>query len=145
LFGHRFRAGKRLHRCRPAISDDRSMIQPLAIGVIVAGLLLAAWTGFQAWRRRPTTEAQRVGAIVVEVALLVQTVIAIVRLTNGQDLTEPVTFVAYSIGILLPLPLGFQLARLERTRWGSLSLCFTAVVVAVMTLRLIQLWQAPVG
>lgn len=121
------------------------MIQPLAIGVIVAGLLLAAWTGFQAWRRRPTTEAQMVGAIVVEVALLVQTVIAIVRLTNGQDLTEPVTFVAYSIGILLPLPLGFQLARLERTRWGSLSLCFTAVVVAVMTLRLIQLWQAPVG
>ena len=46
------------------------------------------------------------------------------------------------MGILLPLPLGFYLARVERTRWGSLSLCFTAVVVAVMTLRLMQLWQA---
>ncbi len=121
------------------------MIQALAFGVLVAGLLLAAWTGFQAWRRRPTTEAQMVGAIVVEAALLVQTVVAIVQLSGGRDIGEPVTFIAYAVGILLPLPLGFQLARLERTRWGSLSLCFTAVVVAVMTLRLLQLWQAPVG
>ncbi len=86
-----------------------------------------------------------VAAIVVEVGLLVQTVIAIAALAGGNDLAEPVTFVAYAVGILLPLPLGFQLARLERTRWGSLSLCFTAVVVTVMTLRLLQLWQAPVG
>ena len=121
------------------------MIQALAIGVLSAGLLLAAWTGFQAWRRRPTTEAQMVGAIVVEAGLLAQTVIAIVQITRGQELAEPVTFIAYAVGILLPLPLGFQLARLERTRYGSLSLCFTAVVVAVMTLRLLQLWQAPIG
>jgi hypothetical protein len=121
------------------------MIQGLAIGILSAGLLLGAWTGIQGWRRRPTTEAQMVGAIIVEAALLVQTVIAIVQLVGGRELAEPVTFVAYSVGILLPLPLGFYLARIERTRWGSLSLCFTAVVVAVMTLRLMQLWQAPVG
>ena len=130
---------------RRRISDDRGMIQALAIGVLSAGLLLAAWTGFQAWRRRPTTEAQMVGAIVVETGLLAQTVIAIVQIAHGQELAEPVTFIAYAVGILLPLPLGFQLARLERTRYGSVSLCFTAVVVAVMTLRLLQLWQAPVG
>lgn len=86
-----------------------------------------------------------IGAIVVEAALLVQSVIAMVMLAGGRELNEPVTFIAYSLGILLPLPLGFYLARIERTRWGSLSLCFTAVVVAVMTLRLMQLWQAPLG
>ena len=118
------------------------MIQGLAVGILIAGLLLGAWLGIQAWCRRPTTEAQMVAAIVLEVALLVQTVIAIVRLVGGVQVTEGVTFVAYSVGILLPLPLGFYLARIERTRWGSLSLCFTAVVVAVMTLRLMQLWQA---
>ena len=83
-----------------------------------------------------------VGAIVLEAALLVQTVIAIVATGRRAQLDRAVTFVAYSVGILLPLPLGFYLARIERTRWGSLSLCFTAVVVAVMTLRLMQLWQA---
>ncbi|HYN74253.1 MAG TPA: hypothetical protein VES60_17290 [Nakamurella sp.] len=121
------------------------MIQGLAIGVLAAGLLLGGWTGIQAYRRRPTTEAQMVGAIVLEAALLVQTVIAIGKLIGGAELDESVTFVAYSLGILLPVPLGFSLARIERTRWGSLSLCFTAVVVAVMTLRLMQLWQAGNG
>jgi hypothetical protein len=121
------------------------MIQGLAIGVLAAGLLLGAWTGIHAYRRRPTTDAQMVGAIVLEAALLVQTAIAIGKLVGGAELDESVTFVAYSIGILLPLPLGFYLARIERTRWGSLSLCFTAVVVAVMTLRLMQLWQAGSG
>ena len=43
------------------------------------------------------------------------------------------------------MPLGFYLAREERTRWGSTSLCFTAVVVAVMTLRLLQIWNAGRG
>ncbi|HEY5116173.1 MAG TPA: hypothetical protein VIJ00_11670 [Nakamurella sp.] len=121
------------------------MIKGLAIGVLAAGLLLGAWTGIQAYRRHPTTDAQMIGAIVLEAALLVQTVIAIGKLVGGAELDESVTFVAYSLGILLPVPLGFYLARIERTRWGSLSLCFTAVVVAVMTLRLMQLWQAGNG
>lgn len=121
------------------------VIPVLGYVVIAASLLLALWTGIQAGRRRPTSEAQMIGAIVVEVALLVQVVIALVQLFGGTTPAEPVTFVAYSIGVLLALPLGFYLAREERSRWGSLCLCFTAVVVAVMVLRLLQLWQAPVG
>jgi hypothetical protein len=120
------------------------VIPVLGYVVIAASLLLALWTGIQAGRRRPTSEAQMIGAIVVEVALLVQVVIALVRLFGGTTPAEPVTFVAYSIGVLLALPLGFYLAREERSRWGSLCLCFTAVVVAVMVLRLLQLWSAPV-
>ena len=127
------------------MGDDRPVIPMLGYAVLAAALLLALWTGIQAARRRPTSEAQMVGAIVVEVALLAQVVIAVVQLIGGHKLNEPVTFIAYSIGVLLALPLGFYLAREERSRWGSLCLCFTAVVVAVMVLRLLQLWQAPVG
>lgn len=121
------------------------VIPVLGYVVIAASLLLALWTGVQAARRRPTSEAQMIGAIVVEVVLLAQVVIALVRVIGGSVLAEPVTFIAYSVGVLLALPLGFYLAREERTRWGSLCLCFTAVVVAVMVLRLLQLWQVPVG
>jgi hypothetical protein len=121
------------------------MIPVLGYAVLAASLLLALWTGVQAARRRPTSEAQMIGAIVVEVVLLAQVVIALVRVIGGSVLAEPVTFIAYSVGVLLALPLGFYLAREERTRWGSLCLCFTAVVVAVMVLRLLQLWQVPVG
>ncbi len=120
------------------------VIPVLGYAVLAASLLLAGWTAIQAGRRRPTSEAQMIGAIVVEIGLAVQVVIALVRLAGGTAVAEPVTFIAYSLGVLLALPLGFYLAREERTRWGSLCLCFTAVVVAVMVLRLLQLWQAPV-
>jgi len=61
---------------------------------------------------------------------------------NGHEPAEKVTFLAYLGGVLLPMPLGIQLARIERTRWGSIALCFTSVVVAVMMLRLLQLWES---
>jgi hypothetical protein len=105
------------------------------------GLALAAWTGLQAYLRRPANAAHIVTALVLTVALLAQSVIAWFRMGGGVP-HDKVTFIAYSIGILLPLPLGVWVARLERTRWGSIALCFTALVVAVMTLRLHQLWTA---
>ena len=125
----------------PSPDTVRPVIDALAYSVVGLGLVLAGWTGWSVYRRRPTGEAQMVAAIVIEAALLVQSIIAIVRL-SGAGLAEPATFVAYAIGILLPVPLGFQLARMERTRWGSLCLCFTAIVTSVMTLRLLQLWHA---
>ncbi len=117
------------------------MITPLALTLIGIGLLLTCWTGVQAYLRRPASGPQLLTAIALEIALLVQSAIALARLP-GAALIEPVTFIAYSIGILAPLPLGIWVARLERTRWGSIALCFTALVVAVMTLRLDQLWRA---
>lgn len=117
------------------------VIAALAYGVVAVGVVLAGWAGISVARRWPTGEVQMVVAIVLEAAVLVQTVIGLVRL-SGAGLAEPVTFVAYSIGILIPVPLGFQLARLERSHWGSAALGFTALVAAVMTLRLMQLWGA---
>lgn len=117
------------------------MTAPLAYALMVAGLVVAAWTGWWANRRKPVNGGQIIAAVVLEVALLVQSVLAVVRLSGDATVAEPVTFVAYAIGVLAPLPLGVYLARIERTRWGSISLCFTAVVVAVMGLRLLQLWR----
>lgn len=117
----------------------RTVIAALFYAVVGVGLALAVWTGISAARHRPTGEIQMVLAIAVEAALLAQSVAGWIRLP-GSGIAEPVTFVAYSIGILAPVPLGFQLARIERTRWGSICLSFAAVVVAVMTLRLAQLW-----
>lgn len=117
------------------------MTAPLAYSLVTAGLLLAVWTGITAARRRPADGPQIVASLIVEAGLAVQSVLAVVRIIGGAEVAEPVTFVAYSAGVLAPLLLGVYLARLERTRWGSLSLCFTAVVVAVMTLRLLQQWR----
>jgi hypothetical protein len=103
------------------------------------GFALALWTGISAGRRRPTGEIQMALVLVLEAAVVAQSVIAWFRL-RGAGIDEPVTFVAYSIGILLPMAAAFYLARIERTRWGSIIVCFAALVVAVMTLRLAALW-----
>ncbi len=117
------------------------MTGPLAYALMVVALLLAAWTGLWANRRKPVNAGQIIATMALEAGLLVQSVIGIVRIAGDATVAEPVTFVAYAIGVLAPLPLGIWLARIERTRWGSISLCFTAVVVAVMGLRLLQLWR----
>lgn len=117
------------------------MIDVLAYATLAAGLVLGVWAGIQAYRRLPTNDALMIAAIVLEALLLVQSGIGLARL-SGARLTEPVTFGAYAVGILLPVPLGFYLARIERTRWGSIILAFVAVVAAVMTLRLLQIWRS---
>ena len=117
------------------------MTDAYAYALVGAGLALALWTGIWTVLRRPVNAGQMIGALLLEAALAVQSGIALVRLILGQKIAEPVTFVAYSIGVLAPLALGIYLARIERTRWGSLAMCFTAIVVAVMTLRLQQLWR----
>jgi hypothetical protein len=117
------------------------VIDVLAYALVAAGLLLGVWSGIQAYRNRPTNDALMIAAIAVEAGLVVQSGIGIVRLSSAH-LTEPVTFLAYAVGILLPLPLGFYLARIERTRWGSSTLGFAAIVVGVMTLRLLQIWRS---
>ncbi len=118
------------------------MIGPFAYSVLIAGLLLAGWAGIWAWMDKPTGEALMIAVIILEVALVVQSALALLRLGSAH-LAEPVTFIAYAAGILAPLPFGFQLARIERTKWGSLTLASTALVAAVMTLRLLQIWRAP--
>src|SRR4051794_7396456 len=101
------------------------MIDALAYALVAAGLLLGVWCGIQGYRNQPTNDPLMIAAIVVEVGLVFQSTLGLFRLDSAH-LTEPVTFVAYALGILLPLPLGFYLARIERTRWGSISLGFTA-------------------
>lgn len=115
------------------------MIAGLAYAVMGVSVALAVWTGISAGRHRPTGEVQMALVLVLEAALLTQSVIAYFRMP-GAALGEPVTFVAYSVGILAPLGLAFYLARIERTRWGSIIVSFACVVVAVMTLRLLALW-----
>lgn len=115
------------------------VIGALSYSVMGLAALLAIWCGISAGRRRPTGEIQMALVLLLATALAVQSAIGWFRL-SGAGIAEPVTFVAYSIGILIPVPAAFYLARIERTRWGSIIVAFASVVAAVMTLRLASLW-----
>ena len=82
---------------------------------------------------------------VLEAVLLVQAVVALVRLAGGHRVAETATFYGYLIGVLLVPAIGAGWAWTERTRWAGTQLAVAGLAVAVMVWRLVQLWTAPVA
>ncbi|RYV50291.1 hypothetical protein [Pengzhenrongella frigida] len=118
------------------------MVIPLALTVVILALALAAWAGVFAVRDRAVVLRQLWGAAVVEGALLVQAVVAIVVAVSGTQVHDAVTFWGYVACSLIVLPIAAAWAFAERTRWSSVVLVVAAVTVAFLQWRLLQIWGA---
>lgn len=116
------------------------MYQGLAIFIGVAALLVAAWCFVAARRNRWIDWSHLIGLIVVETAIIAQAIAAAVRIAGGERPQDFVTFLGYLITAVVMLPLTVTLSFMERTRWGSVIAGAGAVVVAVLVLRLQQVW-----
>ncbi|MFD4767966.1 hypothetical protein [Streptomyces niveus] len=117
------------------------MLVALTVVVSVAALVLAAWCGFAAYRDQPTKDWHFIGMAVVTVLAFVQLVIGIVQLARGEDPAEgSVIFVSYLIGAFAAVPAAGFLSLAERTRWGSATVAAGAVVLAVLEVRLYDIW-----
>jgi hypothetical protein len=123
------------------------MLTPLTVAVAVAALLLAAWCGFEALRDRSVKDWHYIGIGVVLLLTLVQTVIAVVRLAQGErpDGGSTAVFVSYLVAVPLCLPVVAIVALGERSRWGSATVAAGAVVLAVLQLRLADVWAGGTG
>lgn len=108
--------------------------------IMIASLVVGAWCFVAVARDRWIDVTHLVGLAVVEALVLVQTVLAVVALVGGDRPVEFATFVGYLVVSLIMLPLAVALAFMERTRWGAVIVGAGAVVVAVLTLRLEQVW-----
>ncbi|NMR21310.1 hypothetical protein [Cellulomonas fimi] len=116
------------------------MVTPFAVVVVLLALALAGWALVFAVRDRAVVLRQLWGAGVVEAAILVQVVVALVLVAGGAVVTEPVTFWGYLVVSLAVLPLAAVWALAERTRWSSVVLVVAAVTVAVLQWRLLEIW-----
>ncbi|MER6995849.1 hypothetical protein [Streptomyces sp. NPDC000410] len=119
------------------------MLDALTVTLSVAALALAAWCGFAAFRDQPTKDWHFIGMAVVTVLALAQLVTGIVQLTRGEKADEgSVIFVSYLIGAFAAVPAAGFLSLAERTRWGSVTVSAGAVVLAVLEVRLYDIWKA---
>lgn len=121
------------------------MIGWLGTALIVGSLLVAALAGISALRRTGPFRLTLVAALLVEVLLLVQAVVAITVSANGQTAGQPALFFAYLVAVLLVLPAALALARAERNQFGSLVVVVGGLVLAVLVVRLQQIWGSSVG
>ncbi|MFF5567306.1 hypothetical protein ACFY7Z_23545 [Streptomyces sp. NPDC012623] len=118
------------------------MLVALTVALSVAALALAAWCGHAAYRDQPTKDWHFIGMAVVTVLALAQLVVGIVRLARGETAHDgSVIFVSYLLGALLAVPAAGFLSLSERTRWGSVTVAAGAVVLAVLEVRLHDIWK----
>lgn len=112
---------------------------------IVLSLVLAGWALLATLRNRPPDRYQLLGLGVVEVALLVLVVTALVAWGSGDGPGEVGTFVGYLVTLVCLPPIAAVLARMEPTRWGSVIVTVVCLVIPVVVVRLQQTWQATGG
>ncbi|KAB1150676.1 hypothetical protein F7R91_01430 [Streptomyces luteolifulvus] len=117
------------------------MLAALTLATGVAALLLAAWCGWAAYRDQPTKDWHFIGMAVVTLLVLVQLVIGIVQLARGEKPEQGTTiFVAYLLGAFVCVPVAGFMSLAERTRWGSVTVAAGGVVLAVLEVRLYDIW-----
>ncbi|MFJ6570334.1 hypothetical protein ACIQNU_23250 [Streptomyces sp. NPDC091292] len=117
------------------------MLDALTIATAVAALVLAAWCGFAAYRDQPTKDWHFIGMAVVSLFAAVQLVVGIVQLARGEQPEQGTTiFVAYLLGAFACVPAAGFMSLGERTRWGSVTVAAGGVVLAVLEVRLYDIW-----
>jgi hypothetical protein len=103
-----------------------------AVGILCVLLGLA--------KRKPSGFS--IGALaVVQVALVIQLIASIALVISGERAKlDTVEFFAYLIvALMIPLAAAFW-ALIERTRWSTVIMGVGALTVAVMLVRMSQIW-----
>ncbi|HET9872355.1 MAG TPA: hypothetical protein VFP89_07155 [Propionibacteriaceae bacterium] len=116
------------------------MIDSLAYAVMLVALVATGWGILTASLDKPPGRAQIVGAAVLELVTVVQSVIAGAQIAAGARPPSLATTVGYLIAIVLLVPLAALWALSERTRFSGVVLAVAAFSVLAMTLRLQTLW-----
>ncbi|MDG4762291.1 hypothetical protein O7620_30910 [Micromonospora sp. WMMD710] len=124
-----------------SVGTDSPVDGIVATVPIVLSLLVAVWALVAAVRHRPPDRVQVVGLAVLEVALLVLSVLALVAVGGGDRPGEPGAFFGYLVTLVCLPPLAWVLARMEPTRWGSAIVCAVCLVTPVVVVRLQQTWE----
>lgn len=117
----------------------------LVVAATAAALVLAALGALSTLTRRRTGLAHLVAAAVLELLLVAQAGVAVVRLVAGERPPETATFAGYlAAAVLLPVA-GMLWARSEPSRWAGTVVGVAALVTVVVLWRLVQLWEATGG
>lgn len=116
------------------------MIALLAYVVMALSGAMVVWGLITAALNKPPDKAQLLYAAGVEVVTVAQTIAAFVGLATGPRPAEMATTIGYLIGIVVLIPVAWFWANVERTRFSGVVLAVAGLAVAVMTLRLLQLW-----
>ena len=91
-------------------------------------------------RDRPASNVVDALFAAIELGLLAQLVVGIVKVTDAPDDVSVPTYVGYLVGALVVPPVAWVWSQAERSRGGLAVLLVALVVVPFLFLRLHQVW-----
>ncbi len=121
------------------------MVNQVSVVLIGACLLGALWAAGLAAADRLVGNGLLLVLALTEVLVLVQLVIAVVRVIGGSHPDSTVTFLAYAVGELVIVPVGVLWSQAEKSRSSTLVITVAALALAVMTARMFQMWSTVGG
>lgn len=117
------------------------MLPALTYAVTGLSLVLMALAGWYAYRDRLIDDWLLGLAVLIELAILVQLIRGLTGLSHVSPDSEKATFAAYLITLpFIPFGTAF-LAIKEKSRWAMAAIAVGAFAVAVMVIRLQQIWD----
>jgi hypothetical protein len=117
------------------------MIAWLSYPVIGIAVVAAIWGVVSAVRGRPPGNAQFYWSFLTELAVIVQSVVGFVSIGRGHGPAETATSIGYLAGIVVLMPAAIWWGISDRSRYSGLVMTIAGVAVAVMSLRLLELWN----
>ena len=107
-------------------------------------LLAVAVAAFAAWhtvRRQPFSNPLFYATAVLEIALLALLVGGCIALANTSRDVEGVLFVSYLITLVVIPPAAVLWGIAEKSRWGTGVVVVAMLTVAVLCVRVLQIWK----
>jgi hypothetical protein len=114
----------------------------LQIVLTALAAVLAVWLVVLIARGLQPGDWLYAGLGLLEVGLVAQLVVGLVRLGGEHAGVNVAAYVGYLVGSLVIVPAGFLWSVGERSRAGTGVLLVAVVVIPVLFLRLHQLWSA---
>jgi hypothetical protein len=112
--------------------------------LIGACLVLAAWSLVLVVLGRPLDNPLFYGLAALELGLLALLVGGSIALASTDRAVNGAAFIGYVLTSLLILPLAVIWAIAEKSRWGTAVLVAACLTLAVMVVRMQQVWAAGV-
>ncbi|MGI9155751.1 MAG: hypothetical protein ACR2FG_03820 [Marmoricola sp.] len=103
--------------------------------------LEALWLVVLIVRDRLPGDHTFLGLAVLEAGLVVQLVLGLVRVFGPHAHVSVPTYLAYLVGALVILPIGFLWSAGERNRSGTGVLLVAVIALPALFLRLHQIWE----
>jgi len=109
----------------------------LALGAVVVGV----WAGVLLVRDRRVDNPFFYAAAVLELALVVGFVAGCVALARTSEDVDGVLFVSYYLASVLAVPVALVWSIAEKSRWGTGVLVVALLTVAVLLVRVVDIWN----